>query len=134
MKFYFTQLEEGEEMVFGPFTSVSTTSFSAGGTQVSSRTSECRWGITNRRVIVETAGAPRKTQIIPTTDVQRVFIKRKKSRRGRPRITITKVETTSGQRVKLGLGGLRDESRIRQIFPNAEIKEKKGLLGFLGLG
>jgi hypothetical protein len=121
-------------MVFGPFTSVSTTSFSAGGTQVSSRTSERNWGITNRRVIVETAGAPRKTQTIPTADVRCVFVKRKKSRRGRPCITITKLESASGQRVKLGLGGLKDEARIRQIFPNAESKEKKGLLGFLGLG
>ena len=49
--FYFTQLEEGEEMVFGVITSTRSTSVSVGDAQVSGQTSERRLGITNRRVI-----------------------------------------------------------------------------------
>jgi len=133
--FHFTQLEEGEKMVFGVVTSVSTTSISIGDTRVSNRTSERRVGVTNRRVIIEFDDAPEETLIIPNSEVRRVFIKRKKFM-GQPRITITKLETATGRTVKLDLSGLRpqDEPLIQQVFPNAEVKEKKGLLGFLGLG
>lgn len=136
MSDFFAQLEDGEEMVFGVVTSTHTTSVSVGGAQVSSRASERRLGITNRRVIIESGDDPAATHIIPNADVRRVFIQREKFM-GELSITITELETASGQTIQLDMGGLEPQEKplIQQTFPNAEIKEKrKGLLGFLGLG
>jgi hypothetical protein len=135
-EFYFTQLEENEKMVFGPVTSrkSSSASFSAGGQRVGGAThiTESKVGVTNRRIIAEQAGAPSATRIIPNDEVKAVFIRREKFA-GRPHLAIANVQTSSGQTVKLNLGGLsaQAEGAIQQTFPNATIQEKKGCLGFL---
>lgn len=126
-----TTLEAGEEIVFGPVTSTKTTSFSggAGPSQDSiSSTSGRTVGVTNRRVVIEDMQSPEKSKIIPNDQVQRVSIKRKQ-KGGQETITISKVETASGAAVKVDLPGIsaRQEPRLNEIFPNAEIGAAKGL-------
>ncbi|MBN1581380.1 MAG: hypothetical protein JXA89_11825, partial [Anaerolineae bacterium] len=56
-----------------------------------------------------------------------VFIKRK-SRGGRPGLDLTKVQTGSGQTIKLGIAGLppQAENGLKELFPNAEIAQDGG--------
>jgi hypothetical protein len=135
-EFYFTQLEEGEKMVFGPVTSSksSSASFSSGDQQVggTTRTVERKVGVTDRRIIAEQSGSPSGTRIVPNDEVKTVFIRREKFG-GQPHLAIASVQTRSGQTVTLNLRGLnaQAEGAIEQAFPNATIQEKKGCLGFL---
>ncbi|HNT74505.1 MAG TPA: hypothetical protein PKH77_05760 [Anaerolineae bacterium] len=128
--FTFTQLEEGEMLVIGPvaFSSSSSVSFSGGGGQQAqvSRANVRKIGITNRRVIVEQGDQPRDAQVISNAEVTRVYI-----RRERMGSKVEKIETRQGQTVKLDIAGLKpaEEARLFEIFPNAEIGEKKGLFG-----
>ena len=130
--FNFTELEAGERIVFGPVTSTKTASLSGSGAPGQgqgslSRTSGRTVGVTTQRVIIEDLKAPDNPQIIPNADVQRVFIKRK-TRQGSASIDLAKVETASGQTVKLDLKGVpaQAESAIQETFPNAEVVEGKG--------
>jgi hypothetical protein len=129
-EFAYTTLEEGEAVAIGPvtFSSSSSLSFNAGGTQSAqvSQTNERKVGITNRRVIVERGGQPHETQIISNADVMRVYVRREKLG-----TKIERIETTNGQKVKLDIAGLSalDEARLFEVFPNAEIGERKGLFG-----
>lgn len=127
--FRYTKLEEGEMMVIGPVTlsSSSSVSFSAGGSQSAqvSQSSRRKIGITDRRLIIEQDNEPRATRIIPNRDVKRVYVKRKKVRS-----KIEKIETHQGQTVKLDLPiSPREEPRLFDLFPQAEIGERKGLFG-----
>ena len=119
-----TELEPGEEIVFGPVTSTKTTSFSggAGPSQGSiSRSSGRSVAVTNRRVIIEDLDDPSRSSVVPNDSVERVFIKRKKQG-----ITIARVETGSAS-VHVGLPGvgLQKESLLAATFPNAEIGARK---------
>lgn len=148
--FYFTQLEGGEEVVFGVLTSSSRSSSSSsvsvmgetvhrGGT---SESRETKYGVTNRRVVVEAAGQPEATKTIPNGDIRRVYLKREQFV-GQERLVIDALETASGERLEqdLALFPEQDEALIRQTFPQAEVVEappeaeqprkKKGLLSFL---
>lgn len=126
--FNYTELEAGEEIVFGPVTSTKTTSVSGSGAMGQggslSHASGRTVGVTSQRVIVEDLKSPNNTQIIPNDSVQRVFIKRK----GPSSIHLVKVQTTSGQRVKLDLKRLpaQAESTLQSTFPNAEIVQGSG--------
>jgi hypothetical protein len=132
--FKFTELEEGETILFGPITFTQTTSFSSTGdagpgpaTQHQiSKTKGSTIGVTDRRVIVEDLESPDKTQITPNEKVQRVFVKRKQQG-GRQTVTLSKLQTASGQVVKLNIQGLPAgaEGKLRETFPNAEIAEDK---------
>jgi hypothetical protein len=125
--FNFTELESGEELVFGPVTSTKTTSVSGSGGAPGqggsmSHTSGRTVGVTNQRVIVEDLKSPGKTQIIPNANVQRVFIKRQQ-RQGQSSINLIKVQTASGP-VKLDIRGLPAQAEtilIKSTFPNAEV-------------
>jgi len=124
--FNFTQLEAGEELVFGPVTSTKTTSVSgSGGTPGQggslSHTSGRTVGVTSQRVIVEDLKSPDRTQIVPNANVQRVFIKQQQ-RKGQPSINLVKVQTASGP-VKLDINGLpaQAETMLQSTFPNAEV-------------
>lgn len=126
-----TELEAGEEIVFGPVTFTKTTSLSggAGPSQGSVSTTGGRTvGVTNRRIIIEDLKAPERAQIIPNDQVQRVFIKRKQ-RAGQETLSITKVETAAGGTVKVDLPGISasKEALLKQTFPNAEIGAPQGL-------
>ena len=87
-----------------------------------SHTSGRTVGVTSQRIIVEDLKSPDRTQIVPNTDVQRVFIKRQQ-RQGRSSITLVKAQTASGQGVKLDVKGLPDqaENLLQGTFPNVEI-------------
>jgi hypothetical protein len=129
--FKFTELESEEKVVFGPVTSTRTASFSAGtGPSQSSvsRTSGRTVGVTNQRLIVEDLDSPNKTQIVPNADVKQVFIKRKQ-RGGRSTTTLSRVQTASGQDIKLNIQGLpgQAESALKSTFPAAEIALEKGM-------
>lgn len=147
--FYFTQMEDGEEVVFGVLTSTSSSSSSSSvsvmGETVHSAGSgssqETKYGVTNRRVIVEASGQPGATKTVPNADVRRVYLKRE-GFAGQDRLVIDELETASGERLEqdLGLFPGQDEALIRETFPAAEVverqeaeapKKKKGLLSFL---
>ena len=128
-QFKFTELEDGERIVFGPITFTQTTSFSGGtgGAQSSvSKTSGRTVGVTNQRVIVEDLDSPDKTQTCANADVQRVYVQRKQ-RRGQLNVDLTKVQTASGQTIKLGIMGLppQAENGLKETFPNAEVVQDK---------
>lgn len=146
--FEFTELEEGEEVLFGisKSSSSSSSSISVGGEQISgSSDSQARTvGITNRRVIVESLSAPVPLQSIPNEEVRKLTVKRD-TFMGKPQLNLARVETTGGETVDLDLrvGDAEGEARLREVFPNAEIaeeaaeeppKKKGGLLGWLGFG
>lgn len=144
--FYYTELDDNEQVVFGVLTSSSSTSSSTTvmGDQVSSNreSRERKIGVTNQRVIIETANAPEATQTIPNSDVRQVFIKRGEFV-GRPSQTLVRLETAQGQSIELGiqLFNADAEANIQPTFPNATVtyleeekKKRKGLLGFLGFG
>lgn len=131
----FTELEAGEELLFGPVTSTKTTSVSGRGGAPGqagsiSFTSGRTVGVTNRRVIVENLESPDKTQVVANADVQRVFVKRRQ-RQGRSSIDLVRVQTASGQNLKLGIKGLpaQAETTLQTTFPQAEIVQGKGGLG-----
>jgi hypothetical protein len=124
--FNFTELEAGEELVFGPVTSTKTTNVSGssgapGQGGIFSLTSGRTVGVTNQRVIVEDLESPDRTQVVPNANVQRVFIKRQQ-RQGQSSVNLVKVQTASGP-VKLDIKGLpaQAEAMLESTFPNAEI-------------
>ncbi len=130
MGFNFTELEAGEEIVLGPITRTKTTSVSGGvgpGQGSLSHTSGRTVGVTTQRVIIEDLKSPEKTEIIPNTNVQKVFIKRKQ-RKGQTSLTLLRVQPAGGPTVKLDIGGLppQAETMIQDLFPNATIVESKG--------
>lgn len=152
---YQTELEAGEEILFGVATSSSRSSSSSqeNGRLAESlaHESERKSGVTNRRVVIETLGDHSATIIIPNTSVQAAWIE-KSDFMGSAKLHLAAVESTSGQRAELGIGFLdaEEEARIRAAFPNAQIHigaaskghansegqekpKKKGLLSFLGL-
>ena len=123
--FQFTELTDGEELVFGPVTFTQSASFSGGQGPAQgsmSKTSGRTVGITNQRVIVEDLSSADKTKTYPNADVQKVFIKRKQ-RGGQPTIDITRISTSTGQVAKLGIKGLpaQASNRFKELFPNAEV-------------
>jgi hypothetical protein len=125
--FKFTELQDGEKMVFGPVTFTQTASFSGGQgpSQGSvSKTSGRTVGVTSQRVIVEDINSADKTKVVANADVQRVYVKRKQ-RGGRPGIDLTKIQTASGQTIKLGIAGLpaQAERGLKELFPNAEVAQ-----------
>ena len=124
------ELEAGERIVFGPVISTKTSSLSGGAgpsQETVSRTTGRTVGVTNRRVIIQDAQAPDKTQSVPTEQVQHVFVKHKKLG-GQDTITIAKVQTASGTTVKVDLPGIdaRQEGLLKETFPNAEISTASG--------
>jgi hypothetical protein len=127
--FKFTELADGESIVFGPITSSSTTSFSGGtGAQQGSvsKSSGRTVGVTNQRVVVEDLDSPDKTQTYSNDTVRRVYVKR--TQRGNvATLTLSRIETASGQVVKLKIMGIpaQAESRLKETFPNAEIAQDK---------
>lgn len=123
-----TQLESGEEIVFGPVTSTKTASVggNAPGQGSISHVSGRLVCVTNQRIIVEDLQSADKTQIIPLRDVLQVFIKRK-VQQGKPSLAITKAVTRSGQSVKLDIKWLpeQDEAKIREVFAGVEVAPEK---------
>ncbi|MBU0493213.1 MAG: hypothetical protein KKA73_25370 [Chloroflexi bacterium] len=124
-EFTHTKLQDGEKVVLGIMTFSSSGGFSlrfgnASGGGSATRTRKV--GVTNRRVIVEQVGSPEQTQIVANADVRRVHLKHDKFG-----AKIEKIETTRNQTLKLDLGGLHpiEESRLNELFPNAEIKGQK---------
>ena len=121
-----TELQAGEEILFGPVTSIKTTSFS-GGTGPSqgsiSRSSGRTVAVTNQRIIIEDVDDPTQSTVISNARVERVSIKRKKLG-----ITIARVQTASGTvNVDLPRVGLEKEPLLATTFPNAEIGTPKGI-------
>jgi hypothetical protein len=130
-QFASTDMQPGEEILFGPVTSTKTTSVSGGGgsSQGSiSRTVGRTVGVTNQRILIEDTQNPGSSTAIPNDQVQKVLIKRKKQG-DRETITIVKVETATGNTIKVDLPGIdaRREARLGEVFAGAEISQAKGL-------
>ena len=133
MDFNFTELEAGEKIVFGPITTAKTTSVSGGsgpGQTSLSHSSGRTVGITTQRVVVEDLKTPEKTQIMPNSAIQQVFIKRQQ-RKGQPSITLVKAKAMNGQIIELDMKGLpaQSEAMLQETFPGAEIVQSKGGVG-----
>ncbi len=133
--FSFSELEAGEELVFGPVTSTKTVSMSGSGGAPGqegslSHTSGRTVGVTNRRVIIEDLASPAKTQIVLNADVRRVFVKRRQQQ-GQSFIDLVRVQTVSGQNLKLDIKRLpaQAEAMLQTTFPQAEIVQGKGGAG-----
>ncbi len=127
--FKFTELQDDEKIVFGPVTFTRTTSVSGGmggASQGASKTSGETIGITDQRVIIEDLNKADKTKIVPNGSVQHVYIKRK-TKNGRTTITLSKIQATGGSH-KINIQGLPEqvESKLKELFPNAEITQKSG--------
>lgn len=134
MSLKFTELQEGESIVFGPITTTRSANVSAGQGSVS-HTSGRTVGVTTLRVIAEDLDSPDKTQILANTDVKQVAIKRHQGQ-AQSSITLVSVTTPHGHSVKLDIKGLpaQAETLIKKTFPNAEIHESKGSKVLLIIG
>jgi len=130
VSFQFTELQEGEKIVFGPITTTRSTSVSGSsstGQGSVSHSSGRTVGVTTERVIVEDLGSADKTQIILNSAVQQVAIKRQQ-RNNQSTLTLASVKTAAGPSVKLDIKGLpaQAENLLQETFPNAEVAESKG--------
>lgn len=142
-KFINVELKPDEKIVFGLVTH--TKFFSIGGTPQQPGaytqgenfeyqnarpvhiTSGTTTGVTNQRVISEDLKNPRKTKIIANAQVTKVFLIKKK-KRGKDTLTLEKVETKTGQSLKLAIQGIpvHAEENIKKTFPQAQIVQGKG--------
>lgn len=127
--FKFTELQDGEKMVFGPVTFTRTTSVSGGAgpaQQSAAKTNGETIGITDQRVIVEDLNSASKTKIVPNDEVLKVYVKRK-TKNGRTTITLTKVQSAGGN-YKINMKGLPEqaEAKLQELFPNAELAQESG--------
>jgi hypothetical protein len=128
-----TKFGEGEKIVFGPARTADT---SALGVASHDRPGDATYTtirivcVTNQRVIVESGDA---LITIPTKDIQIVLIKRIVKRNHLVGINLLGVSSRHGRKVQLDIPNLEPEREpeLQQIFPNAQIKERKGLTGFL---
>jgi hypothetical protein len=128
-----TKIEEGEEIIFGPHTSASQSNMSVhrfGEPEAATHTSVRIVCVTNRRLIIESGDS---AITIPTRDIQTVAIKRKRGKKGPRTFDLLRVKSKNGRRIQLDILGLKAsrESDIAAAFPNAEVKESKGIIGFL---
>lgn len=131
--FRFTKIEEGEEIIFGPHTSSMQSNMSVhrvGEPSHATHTSVRIVCVTDRRLIIETGDS---AVTVPTRDIQLVVIKRKPGKVGPRRFDILRVKSKNGHRILLDIPDLKAsrEADLSATFPNAQIKEKKGLFGFL---
>lgn len=131
--FRFTKLEEGENVIFGPHMATSETTMSVHRPDDPSTATHTKYRIvcvTNRRVVIESGDSALN---IPSGDIQSVTIKRKPGKKSPSVFDILWVHSKNGRRVQLDITG-QDVSReveLRAAFPNAEIKESKGLSGLI---
>ena len=131
--FRFTKIEEGEEIVFGPHASSSQSNLSVHRTKQpthATHTSVRIVCVTDRRLIVETGDS---VLTIPTRDIHSVAIKRHPGKVGPPTFDILRVKSKNGHHIQLDITGLKTsrEADLASAFPNAKVKERKGLFGFL---
>lgn len=131
--FRFTKLEEGENIIFGPHAVTSQSNLSVHRTnqpEHATHTSMRIVCVTDRRLIIETGDS---AITIPTRDIQSVAIKRKPGKQGPHTFDILRVKRKNGRSIQLDIPDLKAhrESELATTFPNAQVKESKGLLGFL---
>ena len=129
-----TQLANDETIVFGPSrkeekTQLSVKSESRPGqmTHTSFRT-VC---ITNKRVIIESGDS---TIHYPNPDIRVVLINRYNNKKEKVEFfNILQLKTGAGNAVKLEIPGISNykEPLLKETFPNAVIKERSGVTGFL---
>ena len=131
--FRFTKIESGEKILFGPHASSSQSELSVHRANQPSYATHTRLRIvcvTDRRLIIESGDS---AITIPTHEIQTVVIKRKPGKRSPRRFDLVRAKSKNGRRIQLDIPDVegRRESRLKTAFPNAEIKESKGLSGFL---
>lgn len=128
-----TKFAEGEKIVFGPARTADTSALGVAShdrpgdaTHTSIRT-VC---VTNQRVIVESGDS---SITVPTKDIQTVLVKRITKGGRLISINLMAVSSKHGRKVQLDIPALEPqrEPELQKTFPNAEIKERKGLAGFL---
>lgn len=129
-----TQLADDETIIFGPSrreeqTQLSVKSEARPGqmTHTSFRT-VC---ITNKRVIIESGDSAIH---YPNNDIRVILINRYANKKEKVEFfNILQLKSGGGNAVKLEIPGISNDKEIllKQTFPNALIKERTGLTGFL---
>ncbi|MCH7663803.1 MAG: hypothetical protein IH859_08040, partial [Chloroflexi bacterium] len=123
--FRFTKLEEGEEIVFGPYVSSSQSNLSVRRSNQpthATHTSVRIVCVTDRRLIIETGDS---ALTIPTKDIQSVVIKRHAGKVGPHTFEILRVKSKNGHPIQLDIPDLKAsrEADLATTFPNAKVKE-----------
>lgn len=131
---HLTRLLAGEEILFGPSRTASTSNLavtSEDDPERATRTSFRTVCVTNQRVIIESGDA---AITYPNGDVSAVTIQRKSDKKTHSSwFNILQVKTKWGNTINLGIPGLMMEKEIllAETFPQASISESKGLSGWL---
>lgn len=129
-----TKLGEGEEILFGPTRTASTTNLSVKSVTNSEQATHTSFRtvcITNQRVIIESGDS---TITFPNRDIQTIQVQRRSDKStGSSWFNILKVGTKHGSSVNMDIPGvtLDKETLLAETFPHARITESKGLGGFL---
>ncbi|MBW8009670.1 MAG: hypothetical protein FVQ83_00325 [Chloroflexi bacterium] len=86
--------------------------------------------ITDQRVILESGDS---VITIPNIDIKKVIIKRKSKKKSAAIFDLVAVTSKSGLRVKVEINEINSarETELSAAFPKAQIKENKGLTGFI---
>ena len=132
--FRFTKLEDGEEIVFGPHTSSSRTTMSVHRTNDpdhATHTSIRIVCVTPKRIIIESGDSALN---IPCKEIQIVSINRNPGKVGPHTFDILRVKSKNGSIIHLDIPEIPGhlETELAAIFPNAQVRNNKGIAGFLG--
>lgn len=131
--FRITKFREGEQVIFGPARtaqrSVLKVKRELRENEVT-HTSFRRLCVTDQRVILETGDS---VITIPNIDIKKVVIKRKSKKGSAGTFNLVAVTSKSGRRIKLGIKNINSaqEAQLSAAFPNAQIKENKGVTEML---
>ncbi|MDH3944878.1 MAG: hypothetical protein OEV06_12360 [Anaerolineae bacterium] len=131
--FRLSKLEDGENVIFGPHMATSETKMSVHRPDDPGTATHTKYRVvcvTNQRVVIESGDSVLN---VPTRDIQLVTIKRRPGKKGPSVFDLLWVKSKNGRRIELDIIN-QDVSRraeLESAFPNAEIKESKGLSGFL---
>lgn len=127
------KLGEDEKVLFGPVRKASTTNLvvkSEDNPQEATHTSFRTVWITNQRVIIKSGES---AITFPNGDVRTILINRPKKKGQEDYFNLLKLKTVKGRTVDIDLPGVENEKEalLKEIFPNADIEESKGVSGWL---
>ncbi len=128
-----TKLAEDEFIVFGPARKAMESKLTVKEDQDPSKISHTSYRsvcITNSRVIIESGDS---VIHFPNKDIHQVLISKTKKKDNLRQINILKIITKPGNSIKVNISSIELEKakQIGNIFPNATIKESRGLIKFL---
>lgn len=131
--FHIVKFREGEKIIFGPVRTAHRSALKVNRESHEgevTHTSFRRVCITDQRVILESGDS---VITIPNIDIKKVIIKRKSKKKSAAIFDLVAVTSKSGLRVKVEINEINSarETELSAAFPKAQIKENKGLTGFI---